>query len=633
MHDDDDDAPPDVVRMSGSRPSSPQEGEEPEQLTMGEMSLLDGEAFNFLEDDDERSAVADLAWRSATADLDLFFSNVYGYYVERGLPAIVAARITNLVSVGFTVLLSTLLFAFLDWGRLMECKSEATCAPLHHYLDWGPLGQILGVSSADEVPISWPWACLMAVYFLTCSAFWLWNLVSFFPTLRTALEMRRFFRYKLRIDNRQLQTVSWDVVVRRLARLQRSSSHGNRIQLNKLELTAHDVATRIMRKENFLIAMIDHDVLHLPRSPSVAGTVEKLRALARCGCGLPIYRDRSQFEQIETMGHTHVALETPRSSPSAATRRSGGFANRNNRDALQSDISSAADFANRAWSSGTTTPDGSGATTGGNTAMLAEDAEQGAPGDGEATTHRREGVVEQDPRHRRRSLDAVAIGVVTTPPSSPRARSPSRGGLSESRHGGVRSAAMGGREEGRLTDLFLSRHLEWNMQFCIMNHVFNDRFGLKQQFVSEGGRALRRRFIVVGALNLLLSPFLLIFVIVHFLLRNAEEFHSKRNYLGPRDWSPLARWRFREYNELAHRFDARINRSYKPADRYIVQVCTRNLCAASLFTMLISHLLLISLLVLLPIIVPNTFSYYARRTLRLVHGWRSCRRPPSFFND
>ena len=113
---------------------------------------------------------------------------------------------------------------------------------------------------------------------------------------------------------------------------------------------------------------------------------------------------------------------------------------------------------------------------------------------------------------------------------------------------------------------------------------------------------MRRRFIVVGALNLLLSPFLLIFVVVHFLLRNAEEFHSKRNYLGPRDWTPLARWRFREYNELAHRFDARINRSYKSADSYIVQFPTPSVlnlvarCASFVAGALVAVLLLFSML-------------------------------------
>eukprot|EP00501_MAST-03F_sp_TOSAG23-6_P001644 GSMAST32.ASY1.ANO1.1711.1 assembled CDS len=63
-------------------------------------------------------------------------------------------------------------------------------------------------------------------------------------------------------------------------------------------------------------------------------------------------------------------------------------------------------------------------------------------------------------------------------------------------------------------------------------------------------------------------PFILIFSVVYFFMRNAEEFHTKRDYLGPREWSPLARWKFREFNELPHVFELRLNRSYKAANDY-----------------------------------------------------------------
>lgn len=39
--------------------------------------------------------------------------------------------------------------------------------------------------------------------------------------------------------------------------------------------------------------------------------------------------------------------------------------------------------------------------------------------------------------------------------------------------------------------------------------------------------------------------------------------------LGSRMWSNYARLYCRHFNELDHEFDARLNRAYKPADRYM----------------------------------------------------------------
>ena len=56
---------------------------------------------------------------------------------------------------------------------------------------------------------------------------------------------------------------------------------------------------------------------------------------------------------------------------------------------------------------------------------------------------------------------------------------------------------------------------------------------------------------------------------ISFFLQNAQTFHSNKAYLGPRQWSPLALWTFREFNELPHIFDTRMNRSYTAAHEYI----------------------------------------------------------------
>lgn len=71
--------------------------------------------------------------------------------------------------------------------------------------------------------------------------------------------------------------------------------------------------------------------------------------------------------------------------------------------------------------------------------------------------------------------------------------------------------------------------------------------------------------------------------------------------LSRRQWSPLALWQFREYNELPHIFEQRINHSISPANRYIalfhntyleiVARCVAYICGAFVATLLLVSVL------------------------------------------
>ena len=98
--------------------------------------------------------------------------------------------------------------------------------------------------------------------------------------------------------------------------------------------------------------------------------------------------------------------------------------------------------------------------------------------------------------------------------------------------------------------------------------MFNEEFVISSSFL-KNVPLLQTRLRVVGAVHMLLLPFMVIFMSIHFFLQNAQSFHSSKSYLGPRQWSPLALWSFREFNELPHIFNDRINKSYEPSNEYI----------------------------------------------------------------
>ena len=56
---------------------------------------------------------------------------------------------------------------------------------------------------------------------------------------------------------------------------------------------------------------------------------------------------------------------------------------------------------------------------------------------------------------------------------------------------------------------------------------------------------------VVGLAMLLLSPFLVIFMLVYLFLRHAEQFYNHPSTASSRRWSNLSKWIFREFNEVS----------------------------------------------------------------------------------
>ena len=75
-------------------------------------------------------------------------------------------------------------------------------------------------------------------------------------------------------------------------------------------------------------------------------------------------------------------------------------------------------------------------------------------------------------------------------------------------------------------------------------------------------------------------PFLLFFITAYFGLQNAYDWKSTKEYLGPREWSQPAKWMFREFNELQHVFDRRMEPSYAAAERYLGLFGSNELLAA-----------------------------------------------------
>lgn len=99
----------------------------------------------------------------------------------------------------------------------------------------------------------------------------------------------------------------------------------------------------------------------------------------------------------------------------------------------------------------------------------------------------------------------------------------------------------------------------------------------------------------MGILNLLLSPFIFVFLLLYFFFKYAKEFHHDPTSLASRTFTPLARWKFREFNELKHQFTTRLSAAYGPATRYMKQFPQEKLAIVARFVAFTSGSLAVSL--------------------------------------
>lgn len=74
-------------------------------------------------------------------------------------------------------------------------------------------------------------------------------------------------------------------------------------------------------------------------------------------------------------------------------------------------------------------------------------------------------------------------------------------------------------------------------------------FCIRRDFISNPS-SLRKRLMAVGFGMLLISPFLVIFMLVYLFLRHAEQFYNHPSTASSRRWSNLSKWVFREFNEV-----------------------------------------------------------------------------------
>ncbi|KAH0583667.1 hypothetical protein H2248_009280 [Termitomyces sp. 'cryptogamus'] len=202
-------------------------------------------------------------------NLDAFLQEVYYYYEGKGMYSIALSRGLNLLqvtlspsfvflmifchrTVGFVIGFSTFLLGCIDYSKIRHGKPTQ----LSHVVIERCVSRFSGFT---------------LLFFILFTAFYIWQIVTFVLGTMRLVDMYKFYTHLLKIPDADIQTISWPEVVRRIGAIREenpitaiSSKHSRKTNdATTAKLDAHDIANRILRKENYLIALFNKELLDL----------------------------------------------------------------------------------------------------------------------------------------------------------------------------------------------------------------------------------------------------------------------------------------------------------------------------------------------------------------------------------
>ncbi|CAK4034752.1 autophagy-related 9 [Lecanosticta acicola] len=123
---------------------------------------------------------------------------------------------------------------------------------------------------------------------------------------------------------------------------------------------------------------------------------------------------------------------------------------------------------------------------------------------------------------------------------------------------------------------FYSKSLEWAIEFCLTNFIFDEKGGIRVFCLDVKNRSalvttLRTRLRTVALIGIFVAPLNIIRFCVLYFFRYYTEFTKNPSRASARAFTPHAEWKIREFNELDHLFQRRIRQAAPFANDYLRQ--------------------------------------------------------------
>jgi len=181
-------------------------------------------------------------------DLDTFFKNIYTYHQKHGFRVMLVQRFSELLQVVFILFLSVYLLDCVDYQTLFNNKPESK--GLNHKVT---LSEVLHPPGQCMTKLSFS----TLIFLLSGLSFWMVKLMGIFYQFFQFWDIKHFFNQALHIDDGDLDSHTWRDVQKRLVDAQKD----HMMCIHKQHLTDLDIYHRILRFKNYMVAMINKDIL------------------------------------------------------------------------------------------------------------------------------------------------------------------------------------------------------------------------------------------------------------------------------------------------------------------------------------------------------------------------------------
>jgi len=193
---------------------------------------------------------ADAMWMYTNAgNMDAFFHEVYHYFVNHGVHSILLARVINQLTELFVFSFAMFLSTCVDFSKISGSKKSSDV-----YI--------------SKCMANAPWYKNVAIFLFVI--YWCLGLVRTLQSVRRLYQLRDFFTHVLGIPEEDIQTVKWVTVVEGLVKIQNANiaTATNEAKVKRYldynqpqqRLTAETVANRLMRQDNYYVALINKDI-------------------------------------------------------------------------------------------------------------------------------------------------------------------------------------------------------------------------------------------------------------------------------------------------------------------------------------------------------------------------------------
>lgn len=179
--------------------------------------------YTLLEDENPKHKFA------SKDELDNFLVKIYRYYIHRGFSYIVLSELFNILSLAFIIFWSSFLTIFIDYKTLLRTHDIMS-----------------SISYGSVNPIVMIFICIFSV-------FWIYSLIKFPFTIYEYWKVHTFYRSVLNIKN--IHDYEWYEIVHLLENLKHLCYH-------KESYSSLDIANIILRRDNYLISMVNLDILN-----------------------------------------------------------------------------------------------------------------------------------------------------------------------------------------------------------------------------------------------------------------------------------------------------------------------------------------------------------------------------------